>query len=66
MIYSSSLREQQIGSVHEVSFAFLEPSGNLSVFKMMILNLFLLLLSDGVIQICHLELIGKTARVIDE
>ena len=27
------LREQQIGSVHEVSFAYLEPSGNLSVFK---------------------------------
>ena len=26
------LREQQIGSVHEVSFAYLEPSGNLSVF----------------------------------
>ena len=23
------LREQQIGSVHEVSFAYLEPSGNL-------------------------------------
>ena len=27
------LREQQIGSVHEVSLAYLEPSGNLSVFK---------------------------------
>ena len=26
------LREQQIGSVHEVSFAYLEPSGNLVCF----------------------------------
>ena len=54
------LREQQIGSVHEVSFAYLEPSGNLSVFKHDDIQPVLSLISDGVIQARHLELIGKT------
>ncbi len=54
------LREQQVGSVHEVSFAYLEPSGNLSVFKHDDIQPVLSLISDGVIQSRHLELIGKT------
>jgi len=54
------LREQQIGSVHEVSFAYLEPSGNLSVFKHDGIQPVLALISDGVIQVKHLELIEKT------
>lgn len=54
------LREQQIGSVHEVSFAYLEPSGNLSVFKHEDVQPVLALISDGFIQSRHLELIGKT------
>lgn len=54
------LREQQIGSVHEVSFAYLEPSGNLSVFIHDDIQPVLSLISDGVIQTRHLELIGKT------
>ncbi|MBO0587059.1 DUF421 domain-containing protein [Sporosarcina sp. E16_8] len=54
------LREQQIGSVHEVSFAYLEPSGNLSVFKHDDVQPVLALISDGFIQSRHLELIGKT------
>ncbi|MER2090483.1 MAG: DUF421 domain-containing protein, partial [Sporosarcina sp.] len=54
------LREQQIGSVHEVSFAYLEPSGNLSVFKHDDVQPVLSLISDGIIQTRHLELIGKT------
>ena len=41
------LREQQIGSVHEVSFAYLEPSGNLSVFKHDDIQPVLALISDG-------------------
>ena len=45
------LREQQIGSVHEVSFAFLEPSGIFPFSNMKILNQYLLLFADGVIQI---------------
>ncbi|MBO0603246.1 DUF421 domain-containing protein [Sporosarcina sp. E16_3] len=54
------LREQQIGSVHEVSFAYLEPSGNLSVFKHDDVQPVLALISDGFIQSRHLALIGKT------
>lgn len=54
------LREQQIGSVHEVSFAYLESSGNLSVFKKDESQPILALISDGVIQTRHLQLIGKT------
>ncbi|WP_186668599.1 DUF421 domain-containing protein [Sporosarcina sp. BP05] len=54
------LREQQIGSVHEVSFAYLEPSGNLSVFKHDDVQPVLALISDGFIQSSHVELIGKT------
>ncbi|WP_342511143.1 DUF421 domain-containing protein [Sporosarcina sp. FSL K6-1522] len=54
------LREQQIGSVHEVSFAYLEPSGNLSVFKHDDVQPVLALVADGVMQSRHLALIGKT------
>lgn len=54
------LREQQIGSVREVTFAFLEPSGNLSVFTKDETQPVLPLISDGVIQVRHIEIIGKT------
>lgn len=54
------LREEGIGSVGEVTFAFLEPSGNLSVFKKGETQPVLALISDGVIQMRHLEIIGKT------
>lgn len=54
------LREKEIGSVHEVSFAYLEPSGNLSVFKHDDVQPVLALISDGKIQSRHLELIDKT------
>lgn len=60
------LREQQIGSVHEVSFAYLEPSGNLSVFKHDSIQPVLSLISDGVIQGKHLELIDKTEEWLIE
>lgn len=54
------LREQQIGSVYEVSFAYLEPSGNLSVFKKNESQPVIALISDGVIQTRHLEILGKS------
>jgi len=60
------LREQQVGSVHEVSFAYLEPSGNLSVFKHDSIQPVLSLISDGVIQGKHLELIDKTEEWLIE
>lgn len=54
------LRENQVGSIHNVTFAYLEPSGNLSVFTkdgdLPIVGLVL----DGKIQTEHLQLIGKT------
>ena len=58
------LREQQIGSIHEISFAYLEPSGNLSVFTHEASQPILSLISDGVIQLSHLALIGKTEEWI--
>ena len=54
------LREQQVGSLQEVSFAFLEPSGNLSVFKNDGIQPVLALITDGVIQSRHIKIIGKT------
>ncbi|EGQ22594.1 DUF421 domain-containing protein [Mammaliicoccus sciuri] len=54
------LRENQIGSIHNVTYAYLEPSGNLSVFTrdgdLPIVGLVL----DGEIQEEHLRLVGKT------
>ena len=54
------LREQQIGSIREVSYAYLEPSGNLSVFTYENTQPVLALISDGVIQSRHVKMIGKS------
>lgn len=54
------LREQSIGSVHEVSIAYLEPSGNLSVFTKDDGHPAITLIADGSIQHRHLRLCGKT------
>lgn len=54
------LREQKVGSVRDVTYAFLEPSGDLSVFIKGDTQPALALVSDGVIQLRHLTLIGKT------
>ncbi|MGG0667512.1 DUF421 domain-containing protein [Sporosarcina koreensis] len=54
------LREQQIGSVRDVSYAYLEPSGNLSVFTYENTQPVLALISDGVIQSRHVHMVEKT------
>jgi uncharacterized membrane protein YcaP (DUF421 family) len=54
------LREQSIGSVHEVSIAYLEPSGSLSVFTKDDDHPTLTLIADGSVQHRHLRLCGKT------
>ncbi|MCG7345034.1 DUF421 domain-containing protein [Sporosarcina sp. ACRSL] len=54
------LREQQIGSIRDVSYAYLEPSGNLSVFTKENTQPVLALISDGVIQSRHVQMIGKS------
>lgn len=56
------LREQQIGSVQEVTVAYLEPSGNLSVFTKDQTQPVLALIADGVIQTRHIEILGKTEQ----
>ncbi|MFJ8063115.1 DUF421 domain-containing protein [Psychrobacillus sp. NPDC096426] len=60
------LREQQIGSVQSVSYAFLEPSGNLSVFKKEEQQYVFPLIIDGEIQLGHLERIGKNEKWLRE
>ncbi|AOV07627.1 DUF421 domain-containing protein [Sporosarcina ureilytica] len=61
------LREQKIGSVRDVTYAFLEPSGNLSVFTKDDTQPALALISDGIVQPRHLKLIGKTEEwLLDE
>lgn len=54
------LREQKVGSVRDVTYAFLEPSGNLSVFTKEDTQPALALISDGIVQKRHLKLINKT------
>lgn len=54
------LREQQIGSVFEVAYAYLEPSGNLSVFKYGETPPVLPLIADGDIDTRHLIIQNKT------
>jgi len=56
------LREQQIGSIQSVSYAFLESSGNLSVFKKEGEQYVFPLIIDGEIQQRHLEHIGKNEK----
>ncbi|MGB3259408.1 DUF421 domain-containing protein [Paenisporosarcina sp.] len=61
------LREQQIGSIQDVSYAFLEPSGNLSVFKNDGDHPVLPLIVDGDVQESHLDLIQQDKEwLLDE
>ncbi|TQR19292.1 DUF421 domain-containing protein [Psychrobacillus vulpis] len=60
------LREQQIGSIQTVSYAFLEPSGNLSVFKKESEQYVYPLIIDGDIQESHLQRIGKSEKWLRE
>lgn len=60
------LREQRVGSVRDVTYAFLEPSGNLSVFTKDDVQPALTLISDGEIQFNHLQLIQKDENWLKE
>ncbi|AXH99284.1 DUF421 domain-containing protein [Sporosarcina sp. PTS2304] len=61
------LREKQIASIHDVTFAYLESSGNLSVFTKEDGSPIVGLILDGEIQLEHLQLLGKTERwLMDE
>lgn len=60
------LREQQIGSIQKVSYAFLEPSGNLSVFEKESQQYVFPIIIDGEIQIDHLQRLGKDEKWLRE
>ncbi|MBK3493413.1 DUF421 domain-containing protein [Viridibacillus sp. YIM B01967] len=60
------LREQQVGSVQQVSYAYLEPSGNLSVFVKDEDPPILPLIVDGEVQNRHIKLIQKTEGWLKE
>lgn len=60
------LREQQIGSIKSVSYAFLEPSGNLSVFKKDGQQYLFPLIIDGEVQDGHLQRIGKNMEWLEK
>ncbi len=60
------LREQQVGSLQSVEQAFLEPSGNLSVFKKGEEQFVFPLILDGDIQQNHLKMIGKNEKWLIE
>ncbi|WP_391116163.1 DUF421 domain-containing protein [Psychrobacillus sp. L3] len=60
------LREQQIGSIQSVNYAFLEPSGNLSIFKKDSEQFVFPLILDGEIQKNHLQRIGKDEKWLME
>lgn len=60
------LREKRIGSIRDVTYAFLEPSGNLSVFTKDDVQPALTLISDGEIQTDHLQLMQKSEEWLVE
>lgn len=60
------LREQQVGSIQSVSYAFLEPSGNLSIFKKEEEQYVFPLIVDREIQHNNLERIGKNEKWLME
>lgn len=60
------LREQQIGSVDEVQYAYLESSGKLSIFCQQDNHLLLAAILDGEIQERHLNLTGHTVKELLE
>ncbi len=60
------LREQGITSVQSVAFAFLEPSGKLSVFEKGKGPFVLPIIIDGYVDQKHLLLIGKDQKWLDD
>ncbi|ETT82437.1 DUF421 domain-containing protein [Viridibacillus sp. FSL R5-0477] len=60
------LREQQVGSVQQVAYAFLEPSGNLSVFVKNEDTPVLPYIVDGEVQNRNLQLTQRTEEWLRE
>lgn len=60
------LREQQIGTVQDIAYAFLESSGRLSVFQKGESPFLLAVIMDGEIQERHLLVTGHTREEVEE
>ncbi|WP_431027320.1 DUF421 domain-containing protein [Lysinibacillus sp. LZ02] len=60
------LREQGISSVQSVAYAFLEPSGKLSVFKKGDEPFILPIVIDGYVDDKHLKFIGKDRKWLED
>lgn len=60
------LREEKIGSIQNIAYAFLEQSGNISVFTKDDLPPIIPLIIDGEIQKKHLQLIQKNELWLKE
>lgn len=56
------LREQQVGSVEEVAYAYLEASGKLAIFQKSQSPLTIPVIMDGEIQQRHLHITGHTEQ----
>jgi uncharacterized membrane protein YcaP (DUF421 family) len=60
------LREQGVGSVQEVSYAFLEQSGKLSIYKKGDPPFFFPLVVDGYVDERHLMLVNKDRKWLEQ
>ncbi|MFF5996873.1 DUF421 domain-containing protein [Lysinibacillus sp. KU-BSD001] len=60
------LREQGISSVQSIAYAFLEPSGKLSVFKKGDEPFILPIVIDGYVDDKHLKFIGKDRKWLED
>lgn len=60
------LREQGIGSIQDIAFAFLEQSGKLSVYLKDDPKFILPLIVDGYLDTKHLRLINKTEQWLED
>jgi uncharacterized membrane protein YcaP (DUF421 family) len=60
------LREQGVGSVQEVAYAFLEQSGKLSIYRKDDTELIMPLILDGYVDKRHLKIINKDCEWLEE
>ncbi|WP_042475091.1 DUF421 domain-containing protein [Bacillus ndiopicus] len=60
------MREQGVSSIQTISFAFLEQSGKLSIYKKDDPAFILPIIVDGYLDVKHLRLIGKTEEWLED
>lgn len=60
------MREQGVGSVKNITYAFLEQSGKLSIYQKDDPNFIMPIIIDGYLDCKHLKLIGKTEQWLED